>query len=294
MSKTVYIIYFCLVSLFWGGSFLTIKYAIEDFSPFFAAFLRVFVCFVYLAFYLFIKKQSLRSEVWLKSLLSGLFTMGFPWVFLFWGEKFLNPAVAGIINSTVPLFVVLFTPLITPLDKLSLNKKLGVLVGFSGVAVIFGPSLGEGLSIYLKGLLAVVMMSVCYAIGILWSRRLAQRVVNSVHLFYQSIGAGVFLLVFSLVFDDNLMAATISNRAIFSILYLGLCSTALAWLMFYQIVKNVGSVQASAVTMCVPVVAVLLDLIFLGKVILLHQAAGAILILCGLFLINRPRRRSLS
>lgn len=292
MSKTTYIIYFCLTSLFWGGSFIGIRYAIEDFSPFFAAFLRVFVCFVFLVFFLLIKKQSVRSALWLKSTLSGLFTMGIPWVFLFWGEKFVSPAVASIINSTVPIFVVLFTPFITPLDKLSWHKKLGVLVGFSGVVVIFGPSVGQdGLSLYVKGLLAIVMMAVCYAIGILWSRRLAQRVISMVHLFYQCVGAGLFLLAFSLIFEKNLMASQISGRAVFSILYLGLCSTVLAWLMFYQIIKNVGSVQASAATMCVPVIAVLLDWILLGKIILLHQATGAVLILCGLFLINRYRIR---
>lgn len=290
-SPVIYYIYLGLIAAFWGGSFLAIHCAIQEYPPYFSAFLRIFFCLIFLGIYFLVwSKKNLITKYWISAVVSGLFIMGFPWACLFWGEQYVAPALAGILNSTVPIFVVVFSPLITPLDKISWTKKLGIFVGFIGVAIIFGPDIHGGLNIYFLGLFAVLMMAVFYAIGVLWTRRLTVHIENSVILLYQSIGAAVFLFLLSMTFEP--MPTHFSLKPLLAILYLGICSTALAWLMFYQIVKHKGSVLASTATLCVPLVAILLDVIFLNKFITLYQALGASLILIGMVSINRREKVS--
>lgn len=293
MTRFTFVIYFTLTTLFWGGSFLGIRYAIEGFAPNVAAFLRVFTGFVFLLIvFLFQKRKKLKHKLWLQAMGIGVFSMGIPWVLLFWGEKHVAPALAAVINSAVPLFVTIFSPIVTPEDKLSPNKWIGVSIGFIGVWVIFHPQVTMGQwTNYIQGMLAIVFMAVSYAIGILWTRRISTQMANDINLFYQLIGGGLFLLTMSFVGEGTFVLPGFTINSIYAILYLGILSTALALLMFYQIIKKVGSIQASAVTYLIPLVAIILDLIFLDKSLQLNQALGACLILGALLLINRPVKR---
>lgn len=292
MSNPRHILYFILMSLFWGGSFLAIAIAVQHFPPFFAAFIRSFIAMSAIAIYLFWKRGKIqRPKVWLQSFGSGLFIMGIAWIFLFWGEKYVSPALAAILNGTVPIFTTLLFPLLTPQDKLSWNKWAGVLMGFLGIVVIFAPEFSFGMSLHLKGLLAVLMMAVCYAIGTLWTRRLSNRVSNSTNLFYQCLGSATILLIASAIFELPYQSLHWSGKALLALTYLGLFSSALSLLLFFVLVKEIGSVQASAVTYCPPLVAILLDVIFLKKWITWNQAIGAVIILGAVFLIHKTPAR---
>lgn len=290
MSNPIHILFFILITLFWGGSFLAIGISVERFPPFFAAFLRTFIGLIFVSVYLLLRRKEPKSawHLRLQSMGSGLFIMGLAWVFLFWGEKYVSPALASILNGTVPIFTILLTPFITPQDKLSWNKWAGVFVGFAGVAVIFAPEISLGVTPHLQGLIALLMMSLCYGIGVLWTRRLSRQVDNATNLFYQSIGSALFLFLVSFVFELQHTTLHWSWSAIVSLVYLGVFSTAIAWLLFYRLVKELGSLQATAVTYCVPLVAIILDAVVLKKWIALHQAVGACIILAAVFLINRP------
>lgn len=284
----MHIICFVLPVIFWGGSFLAIGIAVLNLPPFFAAFIRVFIALVIMFIYLLLKERKIeRPSVWLQSTGTGAFLMGIPWIFLFWGEKYVTPAMAAILNSTVPIFVVLLTPLITPYDKLSLNKWCGVLIGFVGVGIIFGPDISLNLSLYSKGLIAILLMAVCYAIGVLWTRRIAQKIRNPVNLFYQSLGGTMILFLTTALFELPHQKILWSFQAFTALLYLGVCSTAIAWIFFFQLVKEVGSIQASATVYVVPLVAMVLDFFFWDKWIYFYQGVGAAIILLAVFLIHR-------
>ncbi|OGQ06324.1 MAG: hypothetical protein A3F82_03575 [Deltaproteobacteria bacterium RIFCSPLOWO2_12_FULL_44_12] len=291
MSNPRHILYFILISLFWGGSFLAIRIAVEHFPPFFAAFIRSSIAMSVIGFYLLWKQKKIpKSKLWLQSFGSGLFMMGVAWIFLFWGEKYVSPAIAAILNGTVPIFTTLLLPLVTPQDKLTWNKWAGVLIGFLGIVVIFFPEISLGMSLHSQGLLAILMMSVCYAIGTLWTRRLSKRVNNSTNLFYQCFGSATVLLLSSAIFELPHETLQWSGKALLALTYLGLFSSAISLLLFFVLVKDIGSVQASAVTYCPPLVAIILDVIFLNKWITWNQAIGAVVILGAVFLINRRVR----
>lgn len=218
---------------------------------------------------------------------AGIFTMGIAWIFVFWGEKVIAPAPACVLNSAVPIFAVLLTPLMTPNDKLTRNKILGVFIGFMGVVFIFWPELIVGVTPELKGLAAILTMSLSYAIGVLWTRRIAHRTDNAVNIFYQCLGSAVILLFLMILFEPPNPFSQWSWSGFSAILYLGFFSTAIAWLLFFKLLKEVGTLQTMAVTYCMPLVAILLDFFILHKIMLPIQTLGTIIILCGVFLINK-------
>jgi len=288
MSQLKFTIYFALTTLFWGGSFLGIHYAIQGFTTNFAVFFRILVAFVFLVPILLLRKQKLKSKHWQQGMVIGLFGIGIPWMLLFWGEQHVAPALAAVMNSTVPIFVTILIPFITPKDKNTWSKWVGVLVGFFGVGLIFYPEISVGeLNHYILGLLAILFMSVSYAISILWTRRLGDKMPSTTLLYYQLIGAGLLMMTVNAYAGSPFVLPALSYKAFLAVIYLGIFSTALAIIMFIKMIKGVGSVQASAVTYLIPLVSIFLDLIVLGKILLINQAVGACLILTAIFLINR-------
>ena len=288
-------IYFVVTSLCWGGSFLAIRIALEHFPPFLAATLRVFIGALSLAFYLLCKFKRLpRPPGWLQMMLSGCLSIGLPWVFLFWGEQYVLPALAAVMNSTVPIFTTLFTPLFVPGMKQGWAKWIGIFIGFLGVTTIFVPELSGGFSVYSMGLVALLMMSICYAIGIHWTKRVSAEAPGAVILFYQCLGGVILLGVATLLFENpsvNLLFSDGTARSWGAILYMGVMSTALAFLLFFHLIRRRGSVEASAVTLCVPLVSVVLDALFLNKYLNPYQLFGAVVILVSVALINRRAER---
>lgn len=289
MSNPLHIVSYLLIALFWGGSFFSIGIAVKHWPPFFSAFVRVFSAFLLISIYLLLKKKLAKPTVWLQAMGIGAFLMGVPWLFLFWGEKYVQPALAAILNSTVPIFTVLLFPLLTPQEKLSRHKWLGVLLGFGGVVVIFGPEITTDLSLHLLGMGAILVMAICYAIGLLWMRRIAGQITNPLSLFYQAFGGSLILGVSTLLVEIPYQPIAFSWPALLATLYLGIFSTAAALLLFFGLIKDVGSVQAAAVTYLVPLTAIVLDFFFWEKFIHLYQAAGACVILLAVFLINQRR-----
>lgn len=292
MSRTRYLTYFVIISLCWGGSYLGIRYTIDSFSPVFAIFLRLSCALVFLSIYLFLRRDwaSLREKTVHLSGIIALFSYILPWILLFWAESFVPPAIAAIMCSAVPIFVLLITPLLITQDKLSSGQIFGVLVAFCGIVVIFYPQLVLSIwTDYLAGLFALLAVAICYATGIVLTRKFAPKLKNEVNLFYQLLISTLVIFIVHLLSDVSPVKTEFSGAAIFSIFYLGIMCTVLAPLLFFDIIKAVGSVQSSGVTFIVPLVAILLDIIFLGEVVDLNELLGTGLILCGLGLINGIR-----
>lgn len=295
MSNPIHTIAFLLITFFWGGSFLGIKIAVGALPPFYCAFLRVFTAFAIVLVYLLVKEKKIeRPAVWLPAMVSGFFSMGISWVFLFWGETQIPSGLAAILNGTTPFFTAIFLPWILPQDKLTWKKMIGVALGFLGVLIIFAPEISLDFSNQLKGMIAILLMAACYGISVTMIRKISRRIRNLHSLFYQSLGGMLILLPATLFFEMPLQPDLFPAwKPYFAILYLGIFSTALAWLLFFKLVKECGSIQATATTYCIPLVAILLDVIWWKKWVEWHQAAGAAVILAAVFLIH-SREKSLA
>lgn len=285
---------FALVGVFWGGSFVAIKYAIGDVPPTLAAWLRVLMGALFLIpIYLVTGKQltvqaSRRWNVWI----AGLFAQGLPFAFLFWAEKSVSAGLAGIMNGTVPIWTFLLSLVyLKRLEMVSGRTLLGVALGFVGLIIINYPliQVGDG-SGQALGVLALLGMAICYSIGTIMNRRILagdNKVDLYANVLQQHLASCVFLLVVTGV-SGNLSLASVTSRSLLAVAYLGICSTAIAWLVFYTLIKEWGAVRASTITYVVPPVALLLDYLFFGNTPSSSAIIGALGILAGVFLIQSP------
>src|SRR5690348_13765600 len=137
-------ILFLVLALLWSGSFINIKVVVGELPPVFCAMMRVLISLVCLSllFALMRKKVfSLPAKYW-QLWLAGLFAQALPFLFLFYGEKFIAPAFASIINSTVSIWaLILGTLIFRDFSQWTAVKVGGIVLGFIGIILIFSPFL---------------------------------------------------------------------------------------------------------------------------------------------------------
>lgn len=284
---------FALLAAFWGGSFVAIKYVVGELPPVFGALLRVALALAALTAVFKASGRSLRvpPETRRRMWLAGLFTQGLPFALLFWGETRVSPGLAGILNGTVPLWTYLLGAAAGS-EPFSRRKLPGLLLSFLGVAVVCRPMIGfGGTRGEILGACAVLLMAISYGLGTLLSRSLLSGRVPvdfRANLFHQHCASLVFLAAAASALgqwaDPRLLLA--SPRLLVSALYLGLASTALAWIIYYHLIREWGAVRASAVTYLIPIFALLWDFLFFRNAPGPSEIFGASAILAGVVLLQ--------
>jgi len=249
--------------------------------------------FLGVAFLLLKKRISvpwkIRGKIWL----AGLFMQGFPMALLFWGERTVSPGLAGVLNATMAIWVFILGSLFFPKsENFSFQKLVGLIVSILGVLILFWPILfGTSERSELWGAFAVVLMGLSYAIGTLMNRVLlsGQTTVDfHANLYQQLLSSSVFLLVLSSIFESwpSLGVFLENPSAILALLYLSLCSTALAWLIYFHLVREWGAVRGSAVSYLIPVMALIWDYAVFQNVPGVFESVGTFTILSGILLLN--------
>lgn len=287
---------FALLAAFWGGSFIAIKYVIAGMPPIVGAAVRVGIalCCLLVLFAAMRKSIALPRSLWWKVWLTGLFAQGFPFALLFWGERSISAGLAGILNGTVPIWTLAIGLTCFPhQEERSWRKVIGLALGVVGIAILFSPTVRFGGSQQeLLGTAAVLGMAVSYAIGTTLNRHLlagTHKVDFYANLIHQHIASLLFLALaaFWIEGSPTAMFRDINLPAIVASCYLGICSTALAWIAFYHLIREWGAVRASSVTYVVPAVAMLFDRLFFAKHPSVYEGIGFAIILAGILLIQR-------
>lgn len=301
MEKVITPLFFVLTPALWGGSFVAIETAVKVLPSNLAAAMRVSIACLCIGFIAWMRRepfavpQPLRLRVWL----NGLFSMGIPFIFLFWGGKFVPPGLGGVINGTVPLWTFLLGFLfIRDLDKFTGQKLAGVALGLAGVMAVFWSRLGPGehsQKEQVLGVLAIVTMAISYAVGVLINRTIIAkslalnvRIPRFTNLLHQHLISAVFLILAVAVSGASPAAiADMTPKVWGAVLYLACFSTALAFIMFFYLIEKLGPVRASTVTYVMPAFALLYDFLLNGRVPNPSAIAGAVLILAAVTLVQK-------
>ncbi len=243
------------------------------------------------ALYLVLRKKVFKPKleyryVWL----SGLFTQAFPFALLFYGEKFIAPALASIINSTVAIWsLVLGTLIFRDVSQWTLIKVSGIVLGFAGMTLVFLPFL-HGHESSLIGITAIMGMAISYAIGSLINQHIIFKKLNvrfETNLLQQHVSSIIFLIALSLSIETwPSFSAVFDTKLLLAFLYLGIVATALAWTIYFYLLREWGAVRTTSVMYIVPMLAVLWDALFLHLVPPASELLGMLVILSGVTLIQ--------
>ncbi len=293
-----------ILSLLWGGSFLFAKIAVGELPPMTVAFLRVSIAA--LTLYAVVRSLGLampRGADWGPFLVMGAINNVVPFSLIFWGLTEVSSGLAAILNAATPLFTVLLAHVLTRDERLTTAKIFGVLIGLFGVAVLIGVDALDGLGRAVLAQLACVAAAVSYAFAGIWGRRFSGRPPMVVAA-GQVTASSAMLLPIVLAVDTPWRLAAPSGTAVASIIGLAVVSTALAYVIYFRILRAAGATNLLLVTFLIPVSALAFGVMLLGETVTANDFAGMALIGIGLAAIDgrpvaalaalfaRPRRAS--
>ena len=271
---------FAAVSVIWGLPYLFIKIAVDDgLTPGFVAWSRVVIATVVLL-PLAIRRDALRGLPlgWLVAFATAEIVVPFP--LIGWGEQRIPSSLTAILIASLPLIVAVLALRFDHSERPTRARLLGMLIGLAGVAALVGIDLG-GSGRELAGAAAVLLATVGYAIGpMIVKRQLAS--ADPVGPVAAAVAiASIMLLPFGIA---DMPSSTPSFDAVMSVIVLGLACSALAFLLFFQLIAEVGPGRATVITYVNPVVALALGVAVLGEHVGPGAIAGLLLILAGSWL----------
>ncbi|WP_292008611.1 DMT family transporter [Chryseobacterium sp.] len=278
-----------VLSLIWGSSFILIKKSLEHFNPFQVGALRCLIAGIILL-PIAISKYKLFPRKNLKWLILAAFTGSYIPMFLFpIAETEVSSSIAGIINSMMPIFVIIVGALVW---KFETTKKqiIGVFISFTGVCLLaFGG--GDGAQFKMIPILLLLLATLCYAVSTTTvksklmdvSSTLLSAFMFSFVLFLPSLIALAFTGFFS---EFHFSRDNMTGLMFVSLL--SIFGTGLAMMMNYRLLKVSTPLFASTVTLLMPIVAIMWGILD-GESLTALQFVGASIIIGGLiFLRTKP------
>ena len=298
MKNRNVVLLLALASL-WGPSFLFIKIAVGTIPPLTLVAIRLGLAAIFLAAFLRLRRIALpdRFEDWKKFIFMGFIANALPFALISFGEQFADSGAASILNGTTPIFTILIAHYFLEDERLTGSRLLGVMIGFAGILLIFLPELnqwlrgGLGSGQEALGLGAILLGAICYGVAIVYSRRRLRGIPPLVGPTAQMIAAAILITPFSLVVDRPFTLSP-SPAALMAAGVLGIFGTALAYLVYYQMLDTAGATFISFVTYLLPPIGVVLGVIFLNESPTLYAIAGMITILMGIVIVNRAQQRA--
>lgn len=280
----------CL-ALLWGSSYLFIAIAVESIPPLTLIAGRVTIAALFLGSILWLRRQSLPRDpgTWgrlgLQSFLNGIGA----WTVLAWGQQFVDSGLASVLNSTAPIFVVLILAAAGGEGARRIGKLVGAGMGLFGVILIVGPEALGGLGQDLLAQGAVLLGAMMYAGAALYGRNFSH-LPALVTATGTMIWATVVLVPASLIVDRPWNLA-FEAGALAAMGVLGLVCTGIAMILYFRLVRTLGSAGVSSQAFLRAGVGMLLGVMILSEQPEPLAWAGVASVIAGVVAINRPVSR---
>lgn len=278
------------LALLWGSSYLFIKIAVVDIPPVTLIAARVAIAAVFLLGVMHWRGERLPREVrtWRMLFVQSLFNSTGAWTILAWGQQYVDSGLASVLNSTSPIFVFLITAFFTRHESVSFFKLGGACMGVLGVVAIVGIDVLHGLGQQLAGQLAAISGALLYAGAAIYGKRLSS-LPATVTSAGTMIWATVCLVPLSLFLEHPWTLAP-SSQSTIAVIILAVFCTGVALLIYFRLVKTLGSMGVASQSYLRAGVGVILGGVFLGEQMTLIAGLGVGAALLGVVIINMPVR----
>ncbi len=278
-----------LLAIIWGSAFFNIKIATYSYEPFTLALVRVM--FASIPLILLCKFKGIKIEAfeknWKLYALIGLCNISIPFVLIAIGTSMINSYLAAILMSTTPLSGSILAHFFLKDEKLSVPKSLGVLIGFSGIILLFFDKVIINSENYLYALITI-LGSTFYCIGGLLTLKLRNKKNENVTT-STTLWSVIFLLPFSIIIEtpwnsNPTIASTIS------LLYLGVVATGFAWLIRFRILTVNGLVFQTQVAYLIPIFGIIFGYFLMDEIITWRVLLSLAIILIGIYIFKKNNK----
>jgi drug/metabolite transporter (DMT)-like permease len=275
-----------LLSVLWGGSFFFNGVALRELPPLTVVFLRVVLAALILLPLLWVYRIRFPTSLagWKPFFTVALFNNVLPFSLVVTGQTYIPSGLASILNATTPLFTVVVMAAAGD-EKLYARRIAGIVTGLIGVIILRGQNLdfGKGQGI---GLLLCLAAAFSYGLAALFARRQLSDSPPLATATFQLLASSLMMTVVVAVVERPWQLPMPGATTWLAMLGLAALSTALAYIVFFQILRRSGSTNVMLVTLLIPVTAILLGYLVLGEEISLREIVGALVIGSALLLID--------
>ena len=273
-----------LLAALWGGSFLFMRVAAPVFGPVWLIEIRVLIAGLALLPLLLRTNDwsSIRAKRW-PLFIVGCINSALPFLLLAYASVSLPAGFTSILNSTTPLFGAIVAALWLK-EKLTVNRMLGFVFGFAGVSILVGWTRFALTPSFVLAIAAGLLAPMLYAVAAPYAKQQLADVSPLASVTLSQLSAALFLLP-ALPFTAPEQLPT-DSLVWLSVLALSIFSTAIAYLIYFRLIQNIGSTKVLSVTYIIPVFAMLWGAIGLKEPITLAMLAGCALVLLGTAIAN--------
>ena len=275
-----------LLALIWASAFFNIKIATYSFGPVTIAFLRVLfgsIPVLLLCYYKNIKIEAFSKD-WHWFAMIGFINLVAPFFLIAYGVKSVQSNLAAILMSTTPLSSTVLAHFYTKNEKFNFVKTIGILIGFSGIVFLFSDNLLIDENNFTSALL-ILLGSTCYVIGgvltLKISKKKNENVTGSILIW------ATIILIPLASFVEQPWELTPRLDSTISVIYLGLVSTGIAWLLRFRILVNNGLIFQSQVSYLIPIFGTILSYIFLKELITFKVLISLIAVCIGIYFVRK-------
>ncbi len=286
--KLIDYILLTILALIWASAFFNIKIATYSFGPVTIAFLRVFfgaIPVLLLCYYKNIKIEAFSKD-WHWFAMIGFINLVAPFFLIAYGVKSVQSNLAAILMSTTPLSSTVLGHFYTKNEKFNFIKTFGILIGFSGIVYLFSDNILIDENNFSSALL-ILLGSTCYVIGGVLTLKISNKKNENVT---GSILIWAIIILAPLVsFIEQPWNTLPRLDSTISVIYLGLFSTGIAWLLRFRILVNNGLIFQSQVSYLIPIFGTILSYIFLKELITIKVLISLIAVVIGIYFVKKAK-----
>ena len=278
-----------LLGIIWGAAFLFINVVVDDVPPLTVVAGRMLLAAAALLVVLAATGRGMPARsLWPLLVVLGVINNVLPFALITWSEQHIASSLAATLNATMPLFTFAIAVALA-VERPSVDRALGLVVGFAGAIVLLNPSFGDLTSSSALAEFAVIAASACYALATVLAR---DRLHEGDPLAFAAgqLTAGAVIATPLALAVDGTPHLHVGAGAALSWAALGIVCTAVAYVIFFRLVQRISATQVALVSYIIPIVGTLLGWAALGEHVGWTLIAGLVLILAGLAIVNGTSR----
>jgi drug/metabolite transporter (DMT)-like permease len=268
-----------------------VKIGLDTTPPFWFATIRFIVSFSVLGAIILLRRPdySLVRQKIGRIFVAGFLSYGFCYALVYLGQIHISAGTASLLFGSIPFFAAIFSVRMLPEEKVTGLKMTGIVVGFSGLIIIFLGDISLQGKAALWGAAMVTLSSAAAGFTAVFIKKHLRDVDSLLLTHTQMVPGLLVLLILALVFEDS-STLELGANTILPALYLAVFGTAFAFWAYFYLLARVNVVKLSLVGFLTPVISICLGWIVLDERVTVRFAAGAALVLAGVWFASREPR----
>jgi|TARA_B110000908_G_scaffold171273_1_gene233439 drug/metabolite transporter (DMT)-like permease len=276
-----------LLAMIWGGSFLSIRVALDEITPLTSVAHRTTWAMLVLWVVIAVMRIPLPRDpkIWFSFLVMGLLNNVIPFTLMAWGQLHIESGLTSILNAFTAVVGVVIASLFFADEQITLRKGIGVILGFFGVAVAIGLDNFRSFDLRSLAQLAVIGGTVAYAIAGVWARKRLVGMPPQMAAAGMLTGSTVIMLPL-VYFIEGPLTFDLQPRTMLAIGYYAIIATAFAYLLYYRVLAMAGSGNLMLVTLLVAPLAITLGAVVLDEKLGANAYLGFGILALGLIILD--------